>query len=83
MPTLKRAFPEQDTDTETAFKAVLLSVGHKSNGEDGGLYPVWVPKSQIKHNEDGSYNLPSWLVQQLEERIADETGASLVEIEVL
>ena len=73
---LKRAFLERESD-----KAYLISVGHQVDGKDGGLYPVWFPKSKVKF--DGKqFDVPQWLVEAKEKQIAEELCCNCVEIEV-
>ena len=49
-----------DIDAEIVHetdKAYLLDVGGRE---------VWVPKSQVQNNEDGTFTLPEWLAIEKE-----------------
>jgi hypothetical protein len=32
----------------------------------GGAKPVWLPKSQVEQNGDGTFTLPEWLAREKE-----------------
>ena len=33
---------------------------------DDGVTKVWVPKSQVEMNDDGTFTMPEWLAQEKE-----------------
>jgi len=56
MLLLRRGCPEG----KETVRGLLISVGHKVNGRDGGLIKVWVPKGQCRVDSRGVW-LAGWL----------------------
>jgi len=80
--TLTDAVVEDETE-----KGLLVSVNYwyretqNSAKVEECLYPIWIPKSHCFVTRQG-IQVTQWMLEKLEERIADKFGYAVVGIEV-